>query len=94
MSTYHFEKVFQYTLDLIWDKFHEKPDNTTYSPRNGFTIIWGKHALYVYALFINNMVIIEYNDNYNKQYYTAFNIEELYQYINKIINGIKPSFLH
>jgi hypothetical protein len=89
--TYNFNDIFEYTKLLIWDKFHEIPDETTFSFKNGFMIIWSNHELNVYPFYIQNIIIIEFRDNFGHiQYLSVSNMDDVYKYVTIIINRISP----
>jgi hypothetical protein len=94
MNIYHFENEFNYAKNLLWERYHVTPDETTYSSRRGFTIIWDDNELTVYPLFIYDMIIIEINKNGEKEYYTVNNINQLHDYIKIIINSIRPRMVY
>jgi len=94
MNQYRFIPIFNYTEQLIWDKFQYIPDETTVSDRNGFVIVWDNKTLEVYPLHIYNMIIIEYKNEHGKrEYHTSHNMDELYNDITLLINRIKPNKL-
>jgi hypothetical protein len=95
MNVYNFDKAFEYAKYVLKNKYNVTPDETTYSSRMGFTIIWDNHELTVYPLFIYDMIIIEFiNKNGEKEYHTAYNMDQLHDYLKTIIYSVNPGMVY
>lgn len=89
-QNYHFEEVYQYTKDLIQQRYHVEPATLHYSIRNGFTLTWDNYRLEVTNLFINGMILITIKDLTAKENATAFNMNQLYALLTRIISTLRP----
>lgn len=90
-QNYHFEEVYQYTKDLIEQRYHVVPKTLHYSIRNGFTLTWDNYTLEVTNLFISNMVLITIKDLTMKENATAFNMKQLYTLLTRMITTLRPA---
>lgn len=89
----NFEYLFDYTLELIWDRYHVKPDETILSIRDGFIIKWQAFELSVYPVRMYNMIAIEFENEYEQEYH-LINNEDVQKILKYIINTIQPSKLY
>lgn len=90
----NFEPLFDYTLELLWNRYHVKPDETRLSIREGFDIKWYDYELYVYPLRMYNMIVIEFDNQYDQEYHLINSIVEAKTILKYIIDTIQPSKIY
>lgn len=80
----NFSALFDYTKQLIWEKFHVIPDHTILSLRYGFVIQWQFYTVRVFQSHIEFHMTDEFI------IYRFTTMDEAIYYIELIMNSTRP----